>query len=171
MLNSNKAQRLLTDSPDCRFSFAFTDKQWRRRRSAGMNRRITVFTVTQLKVSLILKVWPSARRQAHLRRFWSLFRLEKSGAVSTGTGFGTETKKLLLCSSVWQNRVFTDLWTCIFMEHANNEGHLRSALAAAALVLPVPASTADVCKSKTPALTAPHSLGHMGQALGCLLSS
>lgn len=99
VLINSKAQRLLTDAPDCRFSFAFTDRQWRWRWSAGMNRRITVFTVTQLKVSLILKVCLSVRRPIvsscqkilkliQIRKVWSCFDRDK---------FGTETKKLLFC--------------------------------------------------------------------------
>lgn len=126
VLNNSKAHCLLTDAPDCRFGFAFTDRQWRRRRSAGMNRRITVFTVTQLKVPLILKVRLSVRRPIvgscqeipkliHTWKVWSCLDRDR---------FGTETKKLLY-ANVWQYRVFTDLWTCIFTEHANSEGRLR----------------------------------------------
>lgn len=115
VLINSKAQRLLTDAPDCRFSFAFTDRQWRWRRSAGMNRRITVFTVTQLKVSLILKVCLSVRRPIvgscqkilkliQTRKVWSCFDRDK---------FGTETKKLLLSNVIVQSSLtFWPAFSC-----------------------------------------------------------
>lgn len=92
VLNNNKAQRLLTDAPDCRFSFAFTDRQWRRRRSAGINRRITVFTVTQLKVSLFLKVLCLLVRGQIVGSCQKIPKLLQSGAVWTGAGLAQKQR-------------------------------------------------------------------------------